>query len=255
MHLCLRFKSVNVAVYWPLGTLFLLWYADMLNPAFHLLLRTFVCFITFWSLNNCNADLIVDNFSESGGGAYGLNSNFFGFQSVKVAQQFNTGGRDVRLNSVAVQIFRASQVSDFTAEIWSADSLSNPDSVVGTLTLANNPTRNTFDRYHFRANGQINLDGQSDYFFSVKDNSTGNSILAGSVFGSNNYTGFGNIIENVRLQQTPSSPWIPFGSNAILIEMVGNPEPGSLLTDELCNGWLADEKTQKLTEQSHSPLS
>lgn len=177
-----------------------------------------------------HAEIIIDNFSESGGGGYGLRSTFFGLQDNKIAQEFNTGGRDLQLNRVAVQIIRsnaASQAADFTAEIWTSTN-STPDSYVGDLTLINNPTGSGYQRYDFRANN-ISLSGQTNYFFAIKDNASDFSAIAGSVFNSNNYTGFGSILENVQLQASSGSNWTTFGSNAIVIQAIGTPEPNSLL--------------------------
>lgn len=195
-----------------------------------------LCFCSVLILLSCylphaaTADLIVDNFSESGGGGYGLNSSFFGNQKNKVAQQFNTGGRDMRLVHASVIVLRDQPVPDFTAELWSSDAFERPDTLLGTLTLANNPLPNGFNEYLFRADGVIQLDGQSNYFFAVQDNADGStSALAGSVFGSNNSTGPGNVLENVWRLSDGSPAWVPFGTNAALIKIVGNPEPGSLL--------------------------
>ncbi|MEL7496124.1 MAG: choice-of-anchor R domain-containing protein [Planctomycetota bacterium] len=185
--------------------------------------------MTFTLTQLCHADLIVDNFSESGGGGYGLNSTFFGVQRNKVAQEFNTGGRDFRLNGISVMIIRDSAIADFSGELWSSNAANMPDTLLGTLSLANNPSPTGFSEYYFRADGTIQLDGQSNYFFSVEDNVSDLSAIAGSVFGSNNYTGPGNILDNVRLQSSSSSPWTPFGSNAVLLKVVGNPEPNSIM--------------------------
>ena len=176
------------------------------------------------------AEFVIDNFSETGGPGYGLNTNFFSNVSNTVGQQFNTGGLDYQLQSISVIIISDTPGHDFTAQLLSTMTSGQPGAALTSLSLANNPIGFGFRKYTFTPDSSFVLDGQTDYFFSIKDNLSGNSGIVGSVPGSNNSSGPGQLFDAVWLNPNSNANWQLFGGqNALLMQVNAVPEPSSLI--------------------------
>ncbi|MEZ6094061.1 MAG: choice-of-anchor R domain-containing protein [Pirellulaceae bacterium] len=168
--------------------------------------------------------IVVDNFSESGGGGYGLRFSFFGTTSSTVAQQFDTGGDTLKLGTISTSIWRDTASLNFQGKLWSTDVNDRPGSLLTTMSLVNNPIAGGYDRYQFRPDVEIYLSGQAKYFFSIEDLASTNSAVEGSVFGSNNYVGPGNLYENIWISPDSGQTWTSNNVNAIVMQVTSVPE-------------------------------
>ncbi len=187
------------------------------------------CLMLFVITQPCDADIILDNFTETSTNVFTLRSTFFGTQTTARAQQFNTGGFHYSLDSISIQILRDTATTDFAAQLWTASGNLPATSVVN-LSLANSPPPGANQTHVFTPDNYFVMNAGQDYFFSIQNNIGANSFLHATPTGSNNYTGPGTLISIVASSTNNGASWASTSSNEMLFRLEGTfvPEPSAL---------------------------